>query len=186
MGVLGLGVGGVMQPLVLATQNAVPPQDIGVATASSTFFRQMGGTLGAAVFLSVLFSTVTGKIATAFQAAAQTPQFQAAVRDPAVQANPANRVVLDAVKGASPVGGSLDDSSFIGKLTAVLAHPFKVGFADAMHTGFTMGAGVLVIGFVVLLFLPEVPLRTQSGNAARAAEEEAEAEAEAAAEAATG
>ena len=47
-----------MQPLVLAVQNAVPPQDMGVATSSATFFRQMGGTLGTAVFLSVLFSTV--------------------------------------------------------------------------------------------------------------------------------
>jgi EmrB/QacA subfamily drug resistance transporter len=173
MGVMGLGVGGVMQPLVLATQNAVPPQDIGVATASSTFFRQMGGTLGTAVFISVLFSTVGTKIATAFQKAAQTPEFQAAVRDPAVAANPANKAVIDALKGASPVSGSLDDSSFIGKMTAILAHPFKVGFADAMHTVFWLGAGVLTIGFVLLLFLPEVPLRTQSGNAARAAQAEA-------------
>jgi hypothetical protein len=41
-----------MQPLTLAVQNAVPPQDMGVATSSATFFRQMGGTLGTAVFLS--------------------------------------------------------------------------------------------------------------------------------------
>ena len=58
MPVFGLGLGMVMQPLVLAVQNAVPPQDIGVATSSATFFRQIGGTLGTAVFLSVLFSTV--------------------------------------------------------------------------------------------------------------------------------
>ena len=42
-------------------QNAVPPQDMGVATSSATFFRQMGGTLGTAVFLSILFSTVGDK-----------------------------------------------------------------------------------------------------------------------------
>ena len=57
-----------MQPLVLAVQNAVPPQDMGVATSSATFFRQMGGTLGTAVFLSVLFSTVPDKIIGAFRA----------------------------------------------------------------------------------------------------------------------
>jgi len=53
----GIGLGFNMQPLVLAVQNAVTPQDMGVATSSATFFRQMGGTLGTAVFLSVLFSS---------------------------------------------------------------------------------------------------------------------------------
>ncbi|MBA2695604.1 MAG: MFS transporter, partial [Actinobacteria bacterium] len=52
----GLGLGGNMQPLTLAVQNAVPAQMIGVATSSATFTRQMGGTLGTAVFLSLLFS----------------------------------------------------------------------------------------------------------------------------------
>ncbi|HEY0215242.1 MAG TPA: MDR family MFS transporter, partial [Cellulomonas sp.] len=56
--VFGLGLGLTMQPLVLAVQNAVPVQDMGVATSSSLFFRQVGGTLGTAVFLSILFSTV--------------------------------------------------------------------------------------------------------------------------------
>ncbi len=57
-GLFGLGIGNIMQPITLATQNAMPARDIGVATSSATFFRQMGGTLGVAVFLSVLFSTV--------------------------------------------------------------------------------------------------------------------------------
>ena len=52
-----LGLGMNMQTIVLAMQNAVPPRDMGVATASATFFRQMGGTLGTAVFLSILFSS---------------------------------------------------------------------------------------------------------------------------------
>ena len=57
-----------MQPLMLAVQNAVPPRDIGVATSSATFFRQIGGTLGTAVFLSILFSTVPDKIADGLRA----------------------------------------------------------------------------------------------------------------------
>lgn len=56
-----------MQTLVLAMQNSVPPRDMGVATSSATFFRQMGGTLGTAVFLSVLFGTVAGNIAAQIQ-----------------------------------------------------------------------------------------------------------------------
>jgi MFS family permease len=55
MVVFGLGLGGNMQPLVLAVQNAAERSDMGIATSSATFFRQMGGTLGVAVFLSILF-----------------------------------------------------------------------------------------------------------------------------------
>ena len=69
-----------MQPMILAVQNAVSPRDIGVATSSVTFFRQMGGTLGTAVFLSVLFTTLPGKIAGALDSARNTtPEFQAAL-----------------------------------------------------------------------------------------------------------
>nr|WP_296067559.1 MFS transporter [uncultured Actinoplanes sp.] len=57
MGVFGLGLGFVLQPITLAVQNAMAPSEIGVATASSTFFRQMGATAGNAIFLSILFST---------------------------------------------------------------------------------------------------------------------------------
>src|SRR5665647_1023318 len=68
--IFGMGLGFCFQPLVLAVQNAVPPRDMGVATSSSLFFRQMGGTLGTAVFLSILFSTVGDKIGAALRAAA--------------------------------------------------------------------------------------------------------------------
>ncbi|MGN6688503.1 MAG: MDR family MFS transporter, partial [Actinomycetales bacterium] len=63
--IFGLGLGFNMQTLVLAIQNAVPPRDMGVATSSATFFRQMGGTLGTAVFLSVLFNGLPSRIADA-------------------------------------------------------------------------------------------------------------------------
>src|SRR6185295_6425853 len=87
--VVGWGLGGNMQPLTLAVQNAMPPRDMGVATASATFFRQMGGTLGTAVFLSILFSALPGRIVDSFRAAAADPAFTAALRDPAVLARPA-------------------------------------------------------------------------------------------------
>jgi EmrB/QacA subfamily drug resistance transporter len=164
----GLGLGFNMQTLVLAIQNAVPPQDMGVATSSATFFRQMGGTLGTAVFLSVLFGTVLGNIRSAFTAAAKTPAFQQALHDPSVLANPNNKPVLDLLKGTPGAGGfSIDDSSFIGKLDPRLARPVLDGFAHSMDLVFTIGAGVLAIAFVVSWFLPEEKLRTQSGLQAR-------------------
>src|SRR6476619_4886863 len=79
----GIGLGFNFQPLTLAVQNAVSPQSIGVATSSATFTRQIGGTMGTAVFLSILFSTVPGKIATAMEQAVRSKDFQAALHDPA-------------------------------------------------------------------------------------------------------
>ncbi|MGW8554343.1 MFS transporter [Streptomyces tubercidicus] len=178
--VFGLGLGGCMQTLVLAVQNAVPPRDMGVATASSTFFRQMGATAGTAIFLSVLFSTVGEKISAAFKDAAATERFQAALHDPAVLRDPANKPVLDMLKhpGNADSSGVLSDSSFIQHLDPRLAEPFKRGFADSMHTVFLMGAIVVALAFVLMWFIKEVPLRQMSGLQARA---EAEAEAGAAA-----
>jgi EmrB/QacA subfamily drug resistance transporter len=175
--VLGLGLGCCMQTLVLAMQNAVPPQDMGVASASSTFFRQMGGTAGTAVFTTLLFTHVPGKIADAFTSAGRTASFQAALRDPAVRADPANRPVLDMVRGHGSSGATqvLSDSSFIQKLDPRLAVPFKMGFADSMHVVFLTAAAVLVLGFLLALFIKEVPLRQVSGLQARAAEEGAAA-----------
>ena len=78
--IFGLGLGNCMQPLMLAVQNAVAARDIGVATSSATFFRQIGGTLGVAVFLSMLFSSLPKNIAAAFGAAKSTPDFLAAAQ----------------------------------------------------------------------------------------------------------
>jgi EmrB/QacA subfamily drug resistance transporter len=181
--IFGLGLGFNMQPLVLAVQNAVPPQDMGVATSSATFFRQMGGTLGTAVFLSVLFSTVVDRIRNAFVEAAATPAFQQALHDPAVASDPANRPVLSALRSggqAAAGGGSLNDSSFINQLDPRLARPFLVGFASSIDTVFLCAAGVLAIALVVVFFLPEERLREHSGLQARMADEAAQAAAAAA------
>jgi EmrB/QacA subfamily drug resistance transporter len=164
----GLGLGFNMQPLVLAVQNAVPPQDMGVATSSATFFRQMGGTLGTAVFLSILFSTVTDNIVSAFRDSAQTPAFQAALQDPSVTGDPAQAKVLEALQSGgagTPTlpAGTLDDTSFLADLDDRLARPFLVGFSESMDLVFRVAAMVLVLAFVVVLFLPEEKLRTVSG-----------------------
>jgi MFS family permease len=174
----GLGLGLNMQTLVLAIQNAVPPQDMGVATSSATFFRQMGGTLGTAVFLSVLFNALPDRIQSAFRAAAPTPEFQAALRDPAVRSDPANRPVFDALQNGGTGAGStgtqaLSDSSFINNLDPRLARPFLIGFAEAIDLVFLLGAVVIFVAFVVVWFLPEEQLRTQSGIDAREAQEAA-------------
>ena len=166
--VFGLGLGSNMQTLTLAVQAALPPQELGVATSSTTFFRQMGGTLGTAVFLSVLFSTVGDKIGNAFRAVAPTPEFQGALHDPAVLADPANRPVLDAMHSSGDLAGvSIDDSSFINHLDPRLAKPFLVGFSESMDLVFLFASGVAVLALVLVIFLKEVPLSQHSGIVAR-------------------
>ena len=65
MFLIGLGLGQLMQSLTLASQSSVDVRDLGVATSSSAFFRQIGGTLGVAVLLSVLFSLLPINISSA-------------------------------------------------------------------------------------------------------------------------
>ncbi|HVL85492.1 MAG TPA: MDR family MFS transporter [Pseudonocardia sp.] len=171
MVVIGLGLGGIMQPITLAVQNAMPSRDMGVATASATFFRQMGGTLGTAVFLSLLFSTLPGRVADGFRAAAQDPAFRAALADPAVLADPANAPVLSTVRGGGPI--SLDDSSFLATVDPRLARPILEAFAGSMTVVFLVAAAALVLGLVAVVMMKELPLRTQSGVEARRDEEAA-------------
>ena len=168
--VFGVGLGCTMQTLTLSVQNAVPAKDMGVATASATFFRQLGATAGTAIFLSVLFSSVGDKINSAFTSAAKTPQFQAALHDPAIAGKPGNQPVIQLLQHPGQSGGAsvLSDSSFIQKLDAVFAAPFKQGFADSMHTVFLLGAGVVAAAFILVLFIKEVPLRSVSGIQAQA------------------
>jgi len=169
MACFGFGLGNTMQPLTLAVQAAVDPREIGMATASATFFRQMGGTFGVAIFLSLLFNSLADNIATAFADAIKTPEFLAALKDPAVLANPTNAAFVKAL--ASHDGAALSsvtsDSSLISALDPRLSHPFKVGFSASMDQVFLVGAIVCAVGLVVLLFLPNVKLSNRSAMAAR-------------------
>lgn len=157
MFVVGAGLGLNMQTIVLAMQNAVPPRDIGVATSSTTFFRQMGGTLGVAVFLSIVYSVVGDKIGSAFADARTSAAFQQAAK-----AHPDQLKTLTSASSGST--GTLNDTSFLKHVDPVLAHPFKSGFTDAINVAFLVGAGVLVIAFVLSLLIKEVPLRTTAGD----------------------
>ena len=168
---IGLGLGFCMQPLVLAVQNAVPPQDMGVATSSATFFRQMGGTLGTAVFLSILFSTVRGNIESAFRAAFEDPGFRRTLADPQLLADPANASVVQNLTSGQPSipEGALDDTSFLNHLDPRLARPFQEGFAESMALVFGVAALVMLVALAVVFFLPEERLRSMSGLQAQAA-----------------
>jgi EmrB/QacA subfamily drug resistance transporter len=167
MVLMGLGLGGNMQPVVTAVQNAVSPREIGVATSAVTFFRSMGGTLGAAVFPSILFTTLPGKIKDAFTTGSQTAAFKAAAA-----AHPDQVKALQGLAGGGS-SSSLNDTSLINKFASALTHPFKVGFSNSMSIVFWTAAAIMLVGFVIILFLPELALRSQSAAQARASEDAA-------------
>jgi hypothetical protein len=160
MALFGFGLGMNMQSLVLAMQNSVPAKDMGVASASSTFFRSIGGTLGTSVFLSILFSLAGTKINSAYASAQHSQSFI-----DAVNAHPGQLASLQ-----QHLSGGIDDTSFLSGLASTIAHPFYVGFSQAGDVVFAVCAVLLIGGFVLSMFLKEVPLRLMSGNQARSAD----------------
>ncbi|MFC9242951.1 MDR family MFS transporter [Streptomyces sp. NPDC057136] len=159
MGIFGLGLGNCMQTLTAAAQNAVPVRAMGLGTALVTFFRQIGGSLGVAALLSVLFHTVGGNITDSFKAARHDPDFLAAMQDPAVHTDPDNAPFFKALD-TGDTGHLLSDSSFLEHLDPRLARPFRAGFTESIDLVFLIAACVLVLGFVAALMIKEVPIRT--------------------------
>jgi EmrB/QacA subfamily drug resistance transporter len=176
MVMIGLGLGQLMQTLTLAAQNSVPASEIGVATSSATFFRQMGGTMGVAIFISILFNSLGDTIANAFKNKDVLAGIAEASQDPAVLADPNNLEFVQALKSGN-MGSFADqlstDSSFLSNLDPRLARPFLVGFADSSILVFGSAAAVVAIAFALSFFLKAPPLRTKSAVQEKADEEAA-------------
>jgi len=149
---LGFGVGLNMQTMMMAVQNSVAARDIGVATSSATFFRATGGTIGTAVFLSLLFNGLAANVASRLTAAFRTPEFQAGLAQAGI--TPQQFQAQVATLG--------ENSQFLGKLPAAVAQPIKQGFIDSTHIVYILAAIVGAVAFVLVLLMKEVPLRTMS------------------------
>lgn len=149
---MGAGLGLSMQTLVISVQNALPPRDMGVATSSVSFFRSLGGTLGAAVSLAILFGSLAGNIQERAREAGLPPE------------------VVDRFSSAT----ALDDSSVIDTLPAAVRQAVLDGFADSMSTVFFVIALLLLPAFLLTLFVKEIPLRAQGGLAAAHADAKVE------------
>ena len=163
--IIGMGLGQLMQTLTLVAQQSVPASDIGVATSSATFFRQMGGTLGVAVFISILFNSLGDTIGKAFKNKEILADITAAAQDPAVLADPNNVEFLQSLAegGGSTLGDQLKtDSSFLNNIDPRLARPFEVGFAESAVQVFFWGSVAVAIAFVLSFFIKAPPLRETS------------------------
>jgi EmrB/QacA subfamily drug resistance transporter len=131
MVLMGAGLGLCMQTLVLAIQNDVPITDIGAGTSSAIFLRSIGGTVGTAVFLSILFNTAPTRIAEA-RAAAGLP--------------------VPTVEGA---GLDLNDTSFLQLLDPANKTPILDGFSSAIDTVFVVGGFITLGAFALAWFIRE-------------------------------
>lgn len=164
--VIGMGLGQLMQTLTLVAQQSVKASDIGVATSSATFFRQMGGTLGVAVFISILFNSLADTIGNAFKNKQILADITAAAQDPDVLANPANTEFLRALADSESSSALSDqlktDSSFLNTIDPRLARPFEVGFAESAVQVFVWGSVAVAIAFVLSFFIKAPALRETS------------------------
>ena len=172
MVIIGMGLGQLMQTLTLAAQNSVEAQDIGVATSSTMFFRQMGGTLGVAVFISILFNNLTDAIKTSLGTTAVQSGLAEAMMDTQLDeksrgmaagllAAAKDPSLLDKMSGQSGMDLS-SDSSFLTGLDKRIARPFLEGFANSAVLVFVIAAAVVAVAFLLSFFIKAAPLRQKS------------------------
>ena len=141
MAVLGLGIGMILPVLVLAVQNSVRPADVGSATSANNYFRQIGGSVGAAVFGTLFANRLTARLAVELPHGAALP-------DP---------------QSVTP--------QLVRTLPAPVRDGYIQAYADAMPRIFLYLVPVLVLGFLFAFLLKEKPLVTQHGPAAQTAYE---------------
>ncbi len=163
MVIIGLGLGQLLQTTTVASQNSVHGRDIGVATSSITFFRQMGGTFGVAVFMSILFSQVTQKVVAAFDDPATQAGISEALADRAVTSDPANAAIIGVLQnGAEGAAEITIDSSFLIGADERLTLPFRIGFVESSLGVFLLATVFVGVAFVISFFIKEIPLRDKS------------------------
>ncbi len=129
---LGLGIGNVMQVLVLAVQNSVNPKDVGVATSGATFFRSIGGTFGTTIFGAVMVNGIDRNLAETL------PPGSAGGIDPAQLTN---------------------SMSTINSLPTDIRDLVLGAFTNSLSNVFLTAVPILVVAFVLALFLKDARLR---------------------------
>jgi hypothetical protein len=131
--VLGLGLGMVMQVLVIAVQNAVDYGDLGVATSGATLFRLIGGSLGTAVFGAIFAARLTRNLEHFLP------------------------------PGAAAGQGTAMNPAAIAHLAPPIRLGFLNAFTASLSTVFLTAMAIAAVGFLLTLFVPEQPLRETVG-----------------------
>ncbi|CAM3913396.1 MULTISPECIES: MDR family MFS transporter [Paenibacillus] len=158
--IFGLGLGLGMPVFSLATQNAVPHKELGVVTASSQLFRNLGGTIGIAVMGTVMSNSLTKNLKEALQSP-QAPDFSSLDPQMAQQmlsfANPQtlmNKPLIEQTEANLPAD--------VQPLFMQMIDSIRDALGNTLSMVFLTGALVLVIALLLVFFLKEVPLRTSN------------------------
>jgi EmrB/QacA subfamily drug resistance transporter len=131
--VFGLGLGLVMQVLVLAVQNSVGYEDLGVATSGATFFRSIGASFGVSIFGTIFANQLSDKLSSAF----------------AGRSLPA---------GLNPAAFQSDPKA-VGSLPAAVRDLVRHAYSTSITSVFLWAVPIALVAFVLAWFLKEQPLR---------------------------
>ena len=142
MVVLGVGIGLVMQVLVILVQNAVPQSELGVATSGATFFRSIGGSFGTAIFGAIFSNLLVGNLQSHLHGLSLPAGFSAADVTPAALAH----------------------------LPAAIRTGFVGGYAASVQAVFLYAVPIAALAFLASWFIPRVELKRWDGGAPRGAE----------------
>ena len=134
--VLGLGLGPAQGLFALAAQNAVPPTRIGVATSSSQFFRQIGSTVGVAVFGAVMTHALASESARL--------------------GGKAGALSLDQLQKIALA----QTQSGLGARSMAVDPLLRTAFSRAIVDLFWAAGAIAVLGFIAIVLIPELPLRS--------------------------
>jgi MFS family permease len=132
--VLGMGIGGVMQVLVIIVQNAVPHGELGVATSGATFFRSIGGSFGTAIFGAIFANVLVGNLARHLHGVHLPAGFSSADATPAL----------------------------LSHLPAAVHTAFVSGYAESIQTVFIVAVPIAALAFLASWLIPQVELRKWS------------------------
>ncbi|RIX53664.1 DHA2 family efflux MFS transporter permease subunit [Paenibacillus nanensis] len=160
MVVFGVGLGVGMPIFSLTVQNAVKPSELGVATASSQLFRNLGGTIGIAVMGTIMQTSLVNNMK---EAASSSTGFDFTKLDPAVAEqlkefqNP--EMLLDQPK-LEQLQATLPPE--IQPIISQMIETLRGALSDSLTTVFLAGTAVLVVALILVFFLREIPLRTSN------------------------
>ena len=130
--VLGLGIGSVMQVLVIIVQNGVPHSELGVATSGATFFRSIGGSFGTAIFGAIFANVLIGNLASHLHGIHLPAGFSSADATPAL----------------------------LSKLPAAVHAGFVAGYAESIQTVFLVAVPIAALAFLASWLIPQVELKS--------------------------
>ncbi|WP_166844611.1 MFS transporter [Isoptericola sp. BMS4] len=154
MALMGLGVGMMMQNLVLAVQNQVRPHELGAASSTINFFRSLGGAVGVSALGAIMANRVADY-----------------VQDGLTELGPQGAALA---QGTSAASGDIPD---MDTLPAPLRTIMESAYGDGIADIFVIAAGAALVAFLLVIFIKEVPLRTapvsQADDAPAAAPAEA-------------